>query len=185
MKNTKAYIIGSIALVVGFVILFELNKDFLLLWNCNNISISTEKPLTKDNVKIEYGFSVNTINRKNDLDLFEKREKYTILYEGGKKRNEIKNEYGENDFLITYNNKYYFSFRQFKLNRRHQHNYNFTFYQKEKKIFLLVEIKGKDNMKFERPMIEMKFANKYRCNVPVDSAGIIYNMIELTDTDKK
>ena len=32
--------------------------------------------------------------------------------------------------------------------------------------------------------VEKRLAAKYRCNVPVDSAGVMFNMIELTP-DKK
>ena len=39
-------------------------------------------------------------------------------------------------------------------------------------------------MDFERTLIDKRLAAKYRCNVPVDSAGVMYNMIELVP-DKK
>ena len=166
-------------LVLGGLGLRKMNKDFLLLWNCNSIRVTADKPLSTDKVKIEFGIGVNSFDRKNDSNLFVKNEKYNVLFDGELK-NKMINEYGENDFLITYDNKYYFSFRQFKFNRRHQHDYNFHFYQKEKKIFVQVEIEGEDAMEFERPMLEISLASKYRCNVPVDSAGVIYNMIELS-----
>ncbi len=164
--------------------LWKLNKDFLLLWNSNSINVTAESPLNTDKVKIEFGISVNTISRPTDSDLFEHRGKYTVLYDG-KVKDKMINDYGENDFLITYDNKYYFSFRQFKFNRRHQHNYYFHFYQKDDKIFIRLNIKGQDAMKFERQMLDISLAEKYRCNVPVDSAGVIYNMIEFVDPDKK
>jgi hypothetical protein len=40
-------------------------------------------------------------------------------------------------------------------------------------------------MKFERSMLDISMADKYRCNMPIDSAGVIYNMIELIEPDKK
>ena len=173
-------IILGLLIFVGGLGLWKLNKDFLLLWNMNSIKVTVENPLMIDKAKIEFGISVNTINRSTDTDLFNNREKYMILYDG-KKGNDMINDYGENDFLITYDNKYYFSFRQFKFNRRHQHDYKFHFFQKDNKIFVKVNIKGQDAMKFERPMLEITEADKYRCNVPIDSAGIMYNMIELID----
>jgi len=54
-------------------------------------------------------------------------------------------------------------------------------YQKNGKILIKVDIKRKYAMKFERKMLDISLAEKYRCNVPVDSSGIIYNMIELVN----
>lgn len=149
--------------------IFKFNERFLLFWDSNSIKVTADNPLITDKVKIEFGISVNTISRITDKDLFERREKYTVLFDG-EKEEKMSNDYGENDFLITYDNKYYLSFRQFKFNRRHQHDYNFHFYKKDNKIFVQANIKGKDAMKFERPMLEINLADKYRCNVPVDSA---------------
>lgn len=149
-----------------------------MLWNTNKVNVETESPLTSEKVKIEFGISVNTISRANDTELFSNREKYTTIYDG-KKLNEIINEYGENDFLITYDNEFYYSFRQFKLNRRHQHSYNFRFLKQANDIVLKVEISGKDGMTFKRKMLKIKEAEKHICNTPIDSIGTIYNMIEL------
>ena len=165
-------------LLLGGLGLWKLNKDFLLLWSSNTISVTADQPLTTDKVKIEFGVSVNSINRPTDTDLFEHREKYNVLFDG-RQRDNMVNEYGENDFLITYDNKYYLSFRQFKFNRRHQHDYNFHFSQQDNKVFMTVDIQGEDAMKFERPLLDISLADKYRCNVLVDSAGVVYNMIEL------
>ncbi|MBO4233364.1 hypothetical protein FO675_03435 [Riemerella anatipestifer] len=179
MKNRSRVIaLGLLFLVAGGFIVYKLNKDFLLLWNSNSMKVTADSPLTKDKVKIEFGNGVNSINRTTDAELFSRREKYIILYDG-KIKDKMMNEYGENDFLITYDDKYYFSFRQFKLNRRHQHDYKFHFYPKGDKIYIAVDIKGQDAMKFKRPMIDIKLVDKYICNTPIDSAGGICNMIEL------
>ena len=183
MKRKTITIITILLFGLATIGLWKLNKDFLMIWNANNLSVTTDTPLTKDKVKIEYGVSVNTINRKNDLDLFADRSKYITLYDGQPKSRMI-NEYGENDFLITYDNKYYLSFRQFKFSRRHQHDYNFHFFTKDSKVYVNASINGQDQMKFERALLEISSASNYRANVPVDSAGTIYNMIELVNPDK-
>lgn len=103
--NKKTLIIIGI-LVIGVLGFLKLNNDFLMLWNTNEVNVETETPLTSEKVKIEFGMSVNNINRPNDTELFSEREKYTTIY-NGKKMNEIINEYGENDFLITYDNEFY------------------------------------------------------------------------------
>lgn len=149
-----------------------------MLWNTNEVNVVTESPLTSEKVKIEFGISVNSISRANDRVLFSNRERYTTIYDG-KKLNEIINEYGENDFLITYDNEFYYSFRQFKLNRMHQHLYDFRISKQVNDIVLRVEIKGKDGMKFERKMLKIKEAEKYVCNTLIESKGKVYNMIKL------
>jgi len=183
-KQILLFIAGIVIVGISGIGLWKLNKNSLLLWNSNSIHVTTESPLTADHVKVEFGISVNTINRLTDTDLFNRREKYTILYDGAAKAQMI-NDYGENDFLITYDNQYYFSFRHYKFNRRHQHDYNFHFFRKGDKIFIQADIQGEDAMKFEKPLIPIRLADQYRCNVPVDSAGVIYNMIELVHPDKK
>lgn len=104
-----------------------------------------------DKVKIEFGISVNTINRASDKDLFAHRKKYTLLFDG-EELNQVDNEYGENDFLITYDNKYYLSYRQFKTKWRHQHEYKFHFHTKDKKVFVHVDNNGVDDMNFDGEM---------------------------------
>lgn len=165
----------TIILISGYG-LWKSNRDFLLLWNSNTINVTAENPLKNDKVKIEYGF--NSINRKSDSEMFIDRKSKTILYDGERKT-KLENKYGENDFLIIYDNKYYLSFRQFKFNRRHQHSYNFHLTNRNNKMILQADINGQDGMKFEREMIEIKKADRYLCNVPIDSAGTVYNMIEL------
>ena len=85
-----------------------------------------------DKIKIEFGNSVINISRGTDTDLFVNRERYTVLYDG-RVKGKIINDYGENDFLVTYDNKYYLSFRQFKFNANHQHDYYFRFFQNNSK----------------------------------------------------
>jgi hypothetical protein len=107
-KRIKVLVILSFLLVLGFVGLLKLNKDFLLLWNVNGIYVKTEKPLDKGKVMIRFGFS--SISRETDEELFSDfdKERSLLLFDNESSQNEIPNEYGENDFLITYDNEYYF-----------------------------------------------------------------------------
>jgi hypothetical protein len=171
-------------LLIGGLGFWKINKDYYAIWDNNTINVTADSSLTTDKVKIEFGISVNTINRPSDSLLFVNREKYIVLFDGESKESMI-NDYGENDFLITYNNKYYFSFRQFKFNRSHQHNYNFHFYQKNDTIFIQADIRGKDDMKFERSMNLISMATRLKCNGPINDKKTIYNMVELVDPDKK
>lgn len=168
-------IVVSVFVIKGIIFF---NQNVYPIWNANEFKISVVQPLDIKKVKIYFGISVNTINRDNDLDLFADMDKYEILFDGEKKADMI-NEYGENDFLITYDSKYYFSFRQFKLSPRNQHIYNIQLVEDSGEIVLKMNIEGVDEMKFTKTMIPIEYAEHYRCNTPINDAGTIYNMIEL------
>lgn len=119
MRNKKR-ILFLLTVIFCLTGLYSCNKNFLLLWDANNMYVSTRNNIDKDKVKIEFGISVNTINRETDAELFADRDKYAVLFDGSLK-NKMISEYGENDFLITYDNRCYLSFRQFKTNRRQRH----------------------------------------------------------------
>ncbi|MEO1419082.1 MAG: hypothetical protein AAFW00_27755 [Bacteroidota bacterium] len=153
---------------IGIFGLLYLNKNFQWLWSTNPVEVRVETGLSKSKVKIEHGISVHTIDRANDSDLFKDREKYSIVFDGQPKE-KIENEYGENDFLITYHDKYYLSFRQLKLNRRHQHAYKFNFKGSEENPIVQVEIEGIDGMSFERKMIKIGNAEKYIWSKSIDT----------------
>lgn len=177
-QNLKYVILVAIA-ILGYFLLQKINANYYALWNANSLNVTATQPLSTDKVKIEFGMNANTINRSSDLDLFMNREKYRILFEG-KNKETLLNEYGENDFLVTYDNKYYFSFRYFKFYRHLQHQYLFHFYQKDSAVFLKVDIVGSDPMRFERAMNLISDAQLLRCNSLIDSSKTSYNMIELT-----
>ena len=189
MKKKILIIVGLILLTIIVVGLWWFSNEGLIrVINGNKVRVTNDKILSTDKVKIEYGVCINSINRDNDLELFDSSKKYTTLYDGGNK-NRPQTEFGENDFLLVYDNSYYLSFRQFiktdfKSDFPTNHNYSFHFFEKDNRPFVRVKIEGEEKMDFERPLIEKRLAAKYRCNVPVDSAGVMFNMIELTP-DKK
>jgi hypothetical protein len=177
---------GLLILVLGGVAYYHLtvvNPDTLRLDNGNTVTVSTDKNFSKDKVKIEFGISVNTINRQNDLDLFSNKLKYTTIYNGGSSR-KIKTDFGENDFLIIYDDKYYLSFRQFiesdfSGGYPADNYYSFYFFLKGNQLIVRVDITGDSPMTFERPMNLISNAELLRCNSPIDTTKTIYNMIEL------
>jgi len=186
MKKRILIFSGLLILVLGglaYYYLTVVNRDILRLDNGNTITVTTDKNFTTDKVKIEFGVSVNTINRGNDLDLFSNKLKYTTVYDGGSS-NKIKTDFGENDFLITYDDKYYLSFRQFiesdfSGGYPADNYYSFHFFLKDKQLNVKVDITGDSPMTFERPMNLISNAELLRCNSPIDSTKTIYNMIEL------
>jgi outer membrane protein assembly factor BamE (lipoprotein component of BamABCDE complex) len=164
-------------------------REFKLAWKYNEIEVTVKSPLTEDKVRIEFDTNMNTISRKTDKDIFNRRKKEYVLYDA-RGRSVIYNTYRENDFLITYDNKYYFSFRHLKTNLQYhyqyQYDYYFNFYTKNNSIFVEVNINinGKNRIKFKKPMLEISLADKYRSNVQVDDTRMIYDMTELIDPKK-
>jgi hypothetical protein len=153
-----------IVVALGAFVLWKMN-DYFLWVGTNSLTVSAGDPLTTDRVKIEFGVSVNTINRLSDAELFADREKYTILYDG-KFKNIMADDYGENDYLLSYDDQYYLSFRHFKTNRRNQHDYYFHLFSKNDAVFVRVEIKGKNPMRFERPMLDIALAGSTMAQFP-------------------
>ena len=137
----------------GFI--FFTNNQYILFWKLNAINVTVEKPLIKEKIKIEYGINANYYNRFV-IGNIPHREKYSVLLFNGEVKNDIPNKYGENDFLITYDNKYYLTFRHFKTNWKRHHKYEFRFYLKDNNIFIQAEIKGFYNETFNKPMIELQ-----------------------------
>ena len=180
MKNRqKTLIILTILALLGVWGMFYINKHYYVIWNSNILEVETDNQLDPSKVKVYFGISVNTINRINDEFVFADLDKYVTIYDG-QEVNRIFNEYGENDFLVTYD-KFYLTFRHFKLNRRAQHDYHFNFIKMGNSVILEVNIEGQDKMKFRHKMIPITDAKSYRTNVSVDRAGTVYNGVELNN----
>ena len=140
--KTKFKILSISLVLFSALRIVNLNKNSLLLWNANKIKIITDQHLNSDKVKIE--LRINGVS-----------ENYEVIFEGEQKI-KIVNEYGENDFLVKYDNQFFTTFRHFKTNRRHQHNYNFYFHQKGDKVILKVNIEGIDELNIEKYMEKLK-----------------------------
>ena len=141
--------------IIAFISLWNINNNYYAIWNNNSHEVKVDSPLSIKKVKIEYGNSANTSNRPNDKIKFIKHSKYTVLYDGRNWKDLIPNEYGENDFLITYDEKYYLQFRHFKTNRSHQHAYTFHLFENNDKVFINVKIVGRDEVYLLREMKKM------------------------------
>ncbi len=122
--------------------------------NNNKIIVTTSNSLSTYNVKIEFGIGVNS--KTNDNFLLKNKQIYSVLY-NGVLNHVMENEYGENDFLVTYDDEFYFSFRQFKTNRNNEHEYYFHFLEKDGIIFCLVNITGINHMCIEVPLKKYNF----------------------------
>ena len=162
-------------LIISFILLIGCSK------NDNPINVLTKDGLFTDKVEIRKGFT--TINRENDLELFSTNLK--TMFNGNDKGN-LETDFGENDFLVIYDDSYYYSFRHFiftdfKSSYPDGHDYNFELFMQNDSIFMTVNITGEQPMEFTRPLIKKEDAEKFRCNTPVDKVGVMFNMKEMEE----
>lgn len=151
LNNMKKQIAIILVILLGIIGLFKLNNHYAI-WNNNSINVTTEGTLNSKKVKIKYGNSV----KNRSLEGRKPSSKYsTTLYDSGKQKEKLINEYGENDFYIEYDSSYYFEFRHFKLNCNDQHNYNFHFFQKDTSIIVRLDIKGRYKTHFEALLLKL------------------------------
>ena len=166
--------------LIIFIFLLGIVSGYLYLkhigiLNGNSYSIYVDNSLSKNDFKIYQGFF--TINRENDYELFDNVTR--VPFFDGNKKTKIKSDHGENDFLITYKDSLYYQFRYFKTNNRMVDNFNFHFSYVNDSLYVKVNIKGTNTMEFRRPFNSISRSKYLRTNVPLDSAGVMYNGLEL------
>lgn len=171
-KKTKKMVLLFCILAISVFLLFKFNERIKIV-ELSSINIETENQLDIKKVIVYQGYY--TINRKNDAEMFANKSHEVVF--NGNGTGKIKTEYGENDFLVTYDNKYYFQFRQICTNDNDYYKYNLKILKKANKIYLKADIDG--GMKFERQMNLISDAGKLRCNKIIDDKKGHYNGLEL------
>lgn len=144
LKKTIFFI--ALVSIIGSIVLYKANKDFLILWNSNNLDVSVEQPLKLNKVIIGFDSPTESLLDWSKLERIrehpDEMPEKIIIYRQGKQIRKIDNFYGENDFFILYDNTYYTWLRHGKTNRRNQHDYNFHLYKKNNGLYLKIVIKG-------------------------------------------
>ena len=108
--------------------------------NQNSIEVNTDEKLNRELIKIELSISGTDYNK---VEIFNENSEY-----------KIPKGYGENDWNLSYDGKYFETFRHFKTNNWHDHNYSFYFYQNEDGIKCDVKIDGPDKKNITINLIE-------------------------------
>lgn len=162
-------------LILAGVLFSWVNAHYKMV-DMSSLEVTVAPPLSLDSVRVKRGFY--SINRANDLVLFSGMVNDRFVYDG-RQVGSLDTDYGENDFLITYGDRSYLQFRHFIFNSNHQHDYTFAIEQRQDSLYLTVDIEGPDAMRFTRPMNHISEAAQRSCNGSIDSAKVIYNMIEL------
>ena len=170
-KAKKCLLILSIILISTFLF-FKINQR-IKIFELTSINVETENQIDVEKVKVYQGFY--SINRENDSELF--NNKFSEIVFDGKSNGKIKTEYGENDFLITYDDKYYFQFRQICTNDNDYYKYNLKLFKKENEIYLKADIDG--GMKFIKTLNLISEAKNLKCNGKIENEKGLYNGIEL------
>lgn len=142
MKRLKAagIVLLSIVIVSAVVPLFipKNHPFFAHFLNKNTISITVEEDLDIRLVEIRLNITISPIH---DQLIFDGEDNYTIP-----------KEYGENDWILIYNNEFETKFRHFKTNNWHDHHYAFHFYTDNDSIKCAVDIEGPNRRKLNRAL---------------------------------
>jgi hypothetical protein len=173
MKKILTIGIIGFSAIAGYYFLLYLSEHGLV--NLNKLSVRSTHPLTDGKVKVIQGFF--SINRKNDSELFYDWPKHQIIYHGGNSH-KPETEYGENDFLVLYDDQYYFQFRHFQTDESEDNSFDFYLIQADTSIYL--EVKINDRVKFKRRMNRVSQSQDLLTNMPLDSIRDgVYNGVEL------
>jgi len=91
-------------------------------------------------LKLTFGEGIDRRDVKIELEVKHSLPKTTIYRLG--QLEAMPNEYGENDWTITYKNSLIGHFRHIKTNRNDFHKYYLKFYQRDTSLFVDISIKG-------------------------------------------
>ncbi len=140
MKPKTLFIL--LALCLLSYLLWPVVKPYLG-YNANELIVEVEKPLEQCQLSIETGFFSDLKASKEDL----LRKKQFLVYDGNELQ-QIRNDYGENDFLLKYADTCYVLFRHNKTNNKQRDSYHFQVYKKGANIYLKASIEGTDPRSF-------------------------------------
>jgi hypothetical protein len=153
MKTKTKYAIGLLILLVVIIVFYKLTFRQI----GNEIVVTVDKNLTKDKVRIEFGYFNSRSG--NDFSLTQNGLGKTVFNGGNTK--DFKTICGENDFYLMYDNKYYTVLRHFIPNDfvtgvPQPHKYHFNLTKDKNDINLELEIIGPDGEKREKNLLTME-----------------------------
>jgi hypothetical protein len=140
----------------------------------NKVTVSVENGLNINSVEIQYGFYSG--NEESDKKLVENGLAKTVFENNQSKT--FNTICGENDFLITYENKYYAKVRHFIPNDfddgiPDEHKYNFEIKNIENGLLLTLCIIGIDGKTITKKFAEIKNADNNK-----QGEKIKYNILD-------
>lgn len=162
-SKVKTIFVIAILLICGSIIyLFTQKTD-------NKIILQVSNGLNLELVKIQYGFYSG--NKTNDKTLVEVGLKQ-VVFENCKPVS-FETICGENDFLITYGDEFYFKVRHFIPNNftdamPEPHEYHFNLKETSEGIELFLEIIGQDGMTITQKMARISEAESNQQGKPIN-----------------
>jgi hypothetical protein len=150
-KRTK-YLLGLLIILSGLFIAYKWTTK----QSENEIIVTVDNNLNIDKVKIEFGFYNS--NSGNDFNLTE-NGLGTIVFQ--KTSRPFETICGENDFYLTYDNKYYTVLRHFIPNDFFDgipkpHKYHFDLKMDNEDIYLKLKIIGPDGVEIENKLLKIE-----------------------------
>ena len=144
---------------ISWIAIWRINKHFRLFWNSNTITVSCYKPLSCDRVKIGWADERMMHNISSKTSPTKSISNYLLIFDK-KVVGPIGNEYGPNDFFITYGDSLCCEVHHLKLNRHNQHDYKFEFYYIGGRVLVKGSIEGEYEMKFDEVLNPIGHNNK-------------------------
>lgn len=137
MRRTKKILLLLLVLVslcLVSVLFIPKNTPIAVIFlNKNTLNVNVQEGLNEK--KVSLALTINGTDNEN------------VIVFNGRKKCKVPKGYGENDWTLSCDNVYVGSFRHFKTNNWHEHDYYFDFYSKHDSIFCDVKILGPDEMK--------------------------------------
>lgn len=155
MTKKKLILFGIVAVIVGGLSLyFIFGKE-----DENKLFVTVDNSLASDKIRIDMGFY--SINSGSDKNLMEFGLNKTVY--SANKAKSFQTICGENDFLVVYDNQFYTVVRHLIPNDFFDgvpkpHKYNFDFKKDGDKIYLTLNIKGRDGKKIDKELVNVSNA---------------------------
>jgi hypothetical protein len=137
----------GIVLIGVFIAFFTLKSYFG--FNDNSLSVRVDSNLNLSKVKIYKGFFPF-----DTLKVDKVKELHQLIF-NGKQLEKIQSDYGENDFIILYNDRYYCKVRHNKTNNRQADTYSFKLFKNKDDLKLVLDITGTDRQKSVKSLLRI------------------------------
>lgn len=167
-------------LIVSILSLIAIFAYYIYRALFSSLDVTVENNLAIEKVEIQKGFW--TGHRENDMELFILTHKKSFnLFKNDNAKFFWGTSYGENDFLVTYNDQYYYVFRHFSFNNKDQNYYTINLSKVNQDILLNVVVVGYDGFKdknFTNTMNLISNSDKLRWNKPfnnIEAVKIVAN----------
>lgn len=156
-RTNKIILVTALLFTCCYLSLWQINRHYYLFRNSNKLNVSTAGIAENDKIRIQFFTAKfncdsatvgNLLNRDDD--------EVVTVYNGEETCRKIPNKYGENFFLVSYDNRFFYCFKHVKLNGHFQHQYSIHVGAANGIMYLSVDIHGPNDLRFSVPMKRIK-----------------------------